>query len=162
MRECVSEALPTLSYRAVWQPITVEKRGACIDFGFVSIESTTLIKALSDFDGAVVFAATVGIGPDRLVSRYLRTSPARALMHQAIGAERVEALCDSLCERIKEELSPSAFGTRVSPGYGDIPLAIQRDLFAFLDVPRRIGVSLTDGLLMSPTKSVTAIIGYSK
>ena len=48
---------------------------------------------------------------------------------------------------------------RFSPGYGDLPLDVQRPLFAALDVPRKIGVSLTDSLLMAPSKSVSAIIG---
>ena len=48
---------------------------------------------------------------------------------------------------------------RFSPGYGDLPLALQREVFAALDCPRRIGLTLSDSLLMSPTKSVTALIG---
>ena len=39
------------------------------------------------------------------------------------------------------------------------PLDYQRTLLAFLDTPRKIGVSLTDALLMVPSKSVSAIIG---
>ena len=46
-----------------------------------------------------------------------------------------------------------------SPGYGDLPLDLQREIFAALDCPKRIGVSLNESLLMSPSKSVSAIIG---
>ena len=44
---------------------------------------------------------------------------------------------------------------------GDVPLAVQRDIFSVLDCPRQIGLSLNDSLLMSPSKSVTAFVGLS-
>ena len=51
---------------------------------------------------------------------------------------------------------------RFSPGYGDWPLEEQRQLFAVLNCAKRIGLTLTDGLMMAPSKSVTAIIGLSE
>jgi len=41
-------------------------------------------------------------------------------------------------------------------------LETQRDIFALLDCPRKIGLTLTDSLLMSPVKSVTAVMGIEK
>lgn len=48
---------------------------------------------------------------------------------------------------------------RFSPGYGDLPLSAQREIFAVLDCGKRIGLMLNDSLLMSPSKSVTAFVG---
>ena len=93
---------------------------------------------------------------DRLIAKYNRISPSKALIFQAIGAERAESLCDLFCDEMKEKYSTNP---RYSPGYGDLPLDIQRDIFAVLDCPRKIGLTLNDSLLMSPSKSVTAIIG---
>jgi len=50
---------------------------------------------------------------------------------------------------------------RFSPGYGDLPLAIQPELFRVLEVQKNTGITLTESLLMMPTKSVTALIGVS-
>ena len=52
--------------------------------------------------------------------------------------------------------------TRDSPGYGDFPLEAQREILVILDTPRKIGVSLTDSLLMVPSKSVSAVIGVAR
>ncbi|MBP3731219.1 MAG: hypothetical protein J6I40_07110, partial [Mailhella sp.] len=49
--------------------------------------------------------------------------------------------------------------SRFSPGYGDFALEHQRDFARFLDMPRNAGISLSDTLLMTPSKSVTAVIG---
>ena len=99
----------------------------------------------------------MGPGLDRLLLRYGRTSPASALLLEGIGAERVEALLASLDGRLRED-----FGTltrRFSPGYGDLPLSLQGELFSLLDCERRLGLTLNASLLMTPKKSVTAILG---
>ena len=85
----------------------------------------------------------------------------RAIMLGALGAERIEALCELFCEELKKEKALLGQGTRTrfSPGYSDLSLEIQKQIFELLDCPRRIGLYLRDSMLMSPTKSVTAIVG---
>ena len=80
---------------------------------------------------------------------------------QALGAERIESLCDAFCRETAQELTRQGktLLPRVSPGYGDIPLTMQKELFALLDCPRKIGLTLSDQLIMSPSKSVTALAG---
>ena len=52
------------------------------------------------------------------------------------------------------------FGDSYSTFEGMIPEGYEcREIFALLEPMRHIGLSLTDHLLMSPTKSVTAIVG---
>lgn len=123
--------------------------------------SLDLKKNLTGCSRSILFAATIGIDLDRLIFRYSRLSPARALCFQAIGAERIESLCNAFNEDIRIEYKEKGFLSRprFSPGYGDFPLSSQKQFFDLLDCPRKIGLSLTESLLMSPSKSVTAIIG---
>ena len=78
-------------------------------------------------------------------------------MFDALATERIEALCDVFCEDIEKEYGKTR--PRFSAGYGDLPLELQREIFSVLDCPKSIGLTLTDSLLMSPSKSVTAIVG---
>ena len=112
----------------------------------------------------MIFAATIGVEIDRLITKYSRLSPAKAFCCQAIGAERVEELCDDFCESVNEKLGAGGemLKPRFSPGYGDLPLETQKMIFSLLDCPKRIGVTLGDSLLMSPSKSVTAFAGITK
>ena len=48
---------------------------------------------------------------------------------------------------------------RFGLGYGDFPLTGQRKFLDILDAPKRIGVCVNESLLLTPTKSVTCIIG---
>ena len=50
---------------------------------------------------------------------------------------------------------------RFSPGYGDWDIAVQPLVAAALDTVRKAGLCVTDTNLMTPRKSVTAILGVS-
>ena len=151
LSECLSEVQPGLCYRVCFLELPVAVTEDTCVLGAVSFHSRDLAAHLRGSASAVIFAATVGVEPDRLLLRYSRLSPARALLLQAIGAERIEALCDVFCDDIVGARA------RFSPGYGDLPLHTQRDLFRLLQPEKHIGVTLNDSLLMSPAKSVTAI-----
>lgn len=93
----------------------------------------------------------------RLIAKYNRLSAARAAALQALGAAAAEQWCDKVNARIVLEYG--AARPRFSCGYGDLPLKLQREIFPALQVTKNIGVTLTDGDLMIPEKSVTAIVG---
>lgn len=161
MRSCIEEAKSVLCYDVCYRILPVSAKDGVCDFGCFSLSSENLAKNLSRSTRVILFAATVGIGIDRLINKYGRLSPSRALMMQAIGAERIEALCDAFCKDISAELT-LCLAPRFSPGYGDLPLLVQKDIFSVIDASRQIGVCLTDSLLMSPSKSVTAFAGITE
>ncbi len=132
-----------------------------IDLGFAVTDSRDLRKTLDGCERIILFAATVGLELDRQILRNSRRSPSLAVCLQAIGAERIEALCDLFCDELKEKYHAEGknLRPRFSAGYGDLPLELQKDIFRALDCEKRIGLTLNDSLLMSPTKSVTAIVG---
>ena len=157
LNECLKEVLPKLSYKICYITLPLELAGATCDFGCMKVKSQDLAKNLKDCEKVVLFAATVGVEIDRLIKKYGAISPAKAVLLQAIGAERIESLCDTFCEEIRKEgknLCP-----RFSAGYGDLPLETQKDIFQILNCNKNIGLSLNDSLMMSPSKSVTAFIG---
>lgn len=149
MCSCVDEVRTQLAYKVCYCELPVIVSGELCDFGVFCAESRDLAKSLLGCDSVVLFGATIGTELDRLIAKYGRISPARGLMMQAIGAERIEALCDCFCESM-------GCGARFSPGYGDLTLDIQKKIFDILDCGRRIGLTLNDSMLMSPSKSVTA------
>lgn len=158
---CIEEVRDKLTYRVCYRHFNVVTDGELCNFeDMFTLRSEKLAQSLDTCSEVVLFASTVGVGIDRLIARYGHLSPSRALMLQAVGAERIEALCDSFCADLEREYD---CGTRprFSPGYGDLSLAAQRQLFAVLSPERQIGLTLTDSLLMSPSKSVTAIVGLT-
>ena len=156
--ECLKACVPKACY--IISDIAVGEEETEFDSLFCA-KSKGLAKALDNCGQAVIFGATVGLGIDRIIKKYSEISPARAWICQRIGAEYIEAWCDSLCADIAHNEGMYA-KPRFSPGYGDLPIEIQSEISRILDLPKHCGISLTDNYMMLPAKSVTAFMGLSK
>jgi len=161
LESCLSEVRNKLTYKVCYIETDVFAEGDICDFGLFEVKSKKLAQNLNGVERAVLFAATIGIEADRLIAKYGRLSPSRAFMFQAIGAERIEALCDEFCDKFMQE-NAVALKPRFSPGYGDLSLDTQKQVFDILGCSKRIGLYLNESLLMTPSKSVTAFAGITK
>ncbi len=161
---CLNLCEGQLAGRVCYEEFPVSATVDGLDLGFAVTESKDLARHLEGCHRVILMAATVGLGIDRLITKYAKLSPAKALVLQAIGAERIEALCDLFCEDLQAEYGNRglALTGRFSPGYGDLPLALQRKVFAALNCEKHMGLTLNDSLLMAPSKSVTALMGVAQ
>ena len=139
--------------------ITVDEAGVTLDTG-VRFTSRDLARHLKGCDKALLLAATLGSRVDVAIRRLALGSVAEGAAAQAVAAALIESYCDSV--QAQADTDGLAQRPRFSPGYGDWRLEEQRLLFPVLDCAKRIGLTLTDGLMMAPSKSVTAIIGLSE
>ena len=162
--ECISETTAHLSYKLCYAYYPISREGRRLNLGFAEVCSDRLAAHLDGCHGIILMAATIGISFDRLVAKEIKVSPTKALLLDGLGAERIEALCDLFCneEANARAKSGETLTSRFSAGYGDLPLDLQKSIFAALDCKKNIGLTLNDSLLMSPQKSVTAIIGIKK
>lgn len=156
----IEEAYNELNFYVSYTIVDLHCDGEKVKLGNIEASSRDLCKCLNGCEQAVIFAATIGSGIDRLITKYSRISPSRALLFQAYGSERIEALCDVFCEEIRNSTSMK-MSPRFSAGYGDLPLEFQKTIFDILECGK-IGLTLNQSLLMSPSKSVTAIAGLKK
>ncbi len=164
LQECMEELKKAVSFRHVKREVSLqltEKWGICTEL--FTAESRSLSRNLKGCDRLLVFAATAGIGADQLIQRYERVRMSKAVVIQAMAAAMIEEYCDCLNREWKEEFRKAGryLRPRFSPGYGDFPLECQRTLIRGLEAGKRIGLTLTDSLIMMPSKSVTAVIGIS-
>ena len=128
--------------------------------GGTVIYSESIARVMSGCSEMLVFGATLGAEADMLIKRSSTENIAMGAVMQAAAAAYIEEYCDEIQSELNEKFSARGkpLGDRFSPGYGDFPLEYQRELFAILDCPRRIGLTLTDSFIMIPSKSVTAVI----
>ena len=130
------------------------------DKAALALPGHTAGKMLADCRQYAVLVCTLGAEFDLWVRREQMRDMARAAMLDALGSAYIEAACDAAEEAIRARLPGLYLTDRFSPGYGDLPLAVQPTLLT-LAGGSRIGVTLTDTMLMVPQKSVTAIIGLA-
>jgi len=160
-KEASEIVFDSFCYSVCYVELPFTSDGCVCDFSVFKIRSQKLSRCLEGSSRVLLFAATVGVGIDRLIAKYSRLSPSKALMLSALGAERIEALCNAFCARYALEngvlLTP-----RFSAGYGDCPIEAQKEILGILDCRKNIGLTLNDSMLMSPTKSVTAFVGIKE
>ncbi len=161
--ECVDLLYEQGDFRAVRAIFPLEILEERLCFAGLSVESCSLLRNLSGCEEVLLFGATLGVQVDRLIERFARMDLPRCMVMQACAAAVIESFCDALEEIWKMEMAERDLylRPRFSPGYGDFPLAFQKDFVRILDAPRKIGLTLTDSLMLVPVKSVTALIGCS-
>lgn len=129
-----------------------------VEVGGYAFESKRLADNLRGCSRVALFGATLGIEADRMISSASKDNLALAMALQAAAAAKIEEVCDSLEDELKEQYKV-CLRQRYSPGYFDLDISEQKKVFALLDLTKRIGITLTDSFEMLPTKSVTAFIG---
>lgn len=166
--EVVARCLATCRPRGAWRIFDVAERGERGGVPVISLAGTSLELAghsiAEHLDGAVAvgaLAVTVGMGVEAELRRLSLTDPLAQVVFDAAGTAAVERAADGAeAGVVADAASRGLFcGSRFSPGYGDLPLATQPVLLAALDAQRALGITLSRELLMSPTKSVTAVVG---
>lgn len=158
LHECIQECNNLFSTKIAYRIFPIVRQLDELNIASLKITSKSLKRNLSKCDRVILFATTAGLEIDRLIVKYAKLSPARSLMFHSIGSERVEALCDAFCHFLEAEENFKVTA-RFSPGYGDLPLELQKEILVLLNANSTVGIGLNDSMVLSPTKSVTAFVG---
>ncbi len=153
-------AQPRMTYRRF--PLTWQEGKASVA-GF-ALEGGDIHRNLLGCREAYLVAATLGGGTDRLMTRLALSSSADMVLLQAVAAAALEEVLDLEEQAVKQRLLSEGLSLRprFSPGYGDLPLTMQPRILEALAAPKLIGLSITNSLMLTPQKSVTALAGICK
>ena len=153
--ECLEEFKKSITFRACYSllPVCINETvcAGCLEF-----RSDSLKKNLCECEKAYLFAATAGSESQRLIAKNSVLSPLKGIVTDCIGSAAIEAFCDKFNSSVE---GGDCLRPRFSPGYGDFSVEYQKSILEFLEAKKHIGLSLNSSLMMSPSKSVTAIIG---
>lgn len=166
VKKCCALLQPALVPQAVYEEFDLKveeiagSEKSCVQFADIKLESKDLAVNLKGCRKVIVLAATVGAKVDMLIRRSQTAGSAEAAVMQGTGAMFVESFVDQLNEKLAEEAAGRGLKAhpRYSPGYGDVPVDFQKEVFRLLPCAK-IGLSLMDTMIMAPEKSVTAFIG---
>ena len=165
MRETAEALEKKVTPRWVWRAFDLN-RTADGGIGFTSAALTLTgdlaERMLGDCERAALLVCTLGAGYDALFRAWEKRDMARAVIMDACGSALTEAGCDGAEEEIRVNCSGWHLTDRFSPGYGDLPLGLQKALVRAADAERRLGVTVTETDLLVPVKTVTAVIGLSR
>ena len=158
--DCARELLAAAKPRWTWRAFgcAMDSEGARLDCGFL-LPGRDIAGHLAGCREAVLMAATLSPGVDALLRRSQLSDLSRGLVLESCATAAIEEVCDQAEAVIREQYPGRGFTSRFSPGYGDLPVTIQGEFLALLDTPRRLGLCATASSILTPRKSVTAVMG---
>lgn len=154
----VKAAQPRWTSRAY--SVAREREGVRISSGLL-LPGKDILGHLRGCEQVVLFCATLSSSVDQLIRRAQSRDTLHALCLDCCATAAVEQLCDWVEEQIHSQYPQSYFPFRYSPGYGDLPLSVQGPLLSLLDAPRKVGLCASSSHILTPRKSVTALVGVA-
>ena len=147
--------------RFVWGRFHIIHFDGGIELEGAKIFSKDISRLTSRSDDCIILAATLGHETDRQITIAQNMNMLEGLALDACASVRIDSYIDDV---MRGEISAGLrenerMTTRFSPGYGDLSMNVTEDIIAILSATKRIGLSVTRSLMMSPVKSVTAIAG---
>lgn len=165
IQDSIRELERIARYRIVYRIFELEvSDSGQVTIGQLKIDSKNLTKNIRGCRKVVLFGATLGIEVDILMRRYSLTEMSRTVVLQACAAAMLEEFLDDWQAEFAVKMQAEGYylRPRFSPGYGDFHISHQGDILRMLDSAKKIGLTMTDGYMLTPSKSVTAIIGLSR
>ena len=143
--KCENELLKAIEPRFIYKffPINEVNNTIQVENTSLVLTGNSILNHLKGCYGVILLSAT--------------------LILDSMASTAIEQVCDAAEKEIKEKINKDNFMTwRFSPGYGDLPITLQREFVRVTDAEKRIGLTVNEGGILLPRKSVTAIIGLSK
>lgn len=152
--------------RIIWREFPLERSGENLTLSgtVLTLPGKDLEDLLRECGRAVLLAVTMGREAETAIRRVQVRDVGKGLVLDCCISAAVEMACNQWQAQMEKEASTRGeyLTDRFSPGYGDLPLSLQKDFLEVLDASRKIGLCATPEFLLTPRKSVTAVLGIAK
>lgn len=160
---CIEELLEDIEPRYIYKEFNLKLHpdGYLLENTNLVLAGNSITKHLRYSHTCVLMATTLGILMDKKLLKYNKIDLSKALICDACATTLIEEICDQVERHIWVNHPDMIFTRRFSPGYGDLGLNFQPKILSVLEATKKIGLTATQGNILLPSKSVTAIIGIS-
>ncbi len=154
MNQCEKIILSAAQPKYLYKKINLDNSGLVI--------GNSVKTHLNGCNEGVIICATLGADIDKQIRMSQVTDMAKAVLMDSMASVAIEQVCIKIDDIIANKYKDYNLTWRFSPGYGDYPIELQETFLRFLDAQRKIGLCTNENSILTPTKSVTAIMGLSK
>lgn len=131
----------------------------------IRFPSRSLAQLLKDSLSVVLMASTVGKDVTERIFHEVKDGDAsKALIIDSVASQTADGALDWILQFLDKILvreGKKLTRHRYSPGFGDLPLVFQKDIFNALQL-ERLDMALTEKFMLVPEKSVLAIAGVEE
>lgn len=148
------------AFRIDWSP--AKEEGALVLEGpQLRLPGRDIARFLDGCTHAVLLAVTLGMENERALRQAQALSAVDGLLMDGCSSSLAESAADAASALLEPQTRAAGYEAtkRFSPGYGDLPLSVQPALLQALDAGKLLGIHAAPSFLMTPMKSITAIVG---
>lgn len=163
----LDKAVATIEENAIPRWISREftlAEGVCLQGANVKLPGQDVERHLRGCTGVVLLAVTLGNQVEQSIRMAQAMDMSLAVMMDMAASVLIEQYAELAEEFLRKEVEAKGMYLtgRYSPGYGDLPIALQGEWLRLLDAPRRIGLSVSQSNILLPRKSITAVLGVAE
>lgn len=125
---------------------------------YVGEDIANLLETSTD---VILMAVTLGQEVEKYINKSSYIDLAKSVVLDAVTSAAVESLANDINQNLAKKYKPRFLTDRFSPGYGDMPIEVQKGFLDLLDAKKKIGLGTSSSGIMQPRKSITAILGIS-
>ncbi len=156
---CEREAHPGFLFRSF--PLRKSPDGLELVGSSLVLRGKDIARHLKGASECAVMACTLGLANEASMARRAALNPLDGSIYGAAGSSLVECVADAcetaiVADAVRRGLRAN---WRYSPGYGDLPLALQPEIVRVLAADKRLGITASDSFFLVPAKTVTAFVG---
>lgn len=155
IEECMKDVVQKANFKVIYQTFSLLHNPLTIKELNLILDSKDLQFYFENCNQCIVIACTLGIEVDRYIKYLEHLDMAKAVVFDAVSSRYLEECCD----QYEKSLSLSTHTFRFAPGYGDLSIELNVPLSKVLQIYKTIGVSINNGGLFIPMKSMLGIIG---
>lgn len=123
------------------------------------LQGQAIRNHLRNCNKVIFMCATLSAGVDLLIRKQQIIGMTEAMITDSLASAVIEQVCDKAEEIILKDFMEYEHTWRFGLGYDDFPLECQKQFLDIVEAPKRIGVCVNDSMMLTPTKSVTCVIG---
>ncbi|WP_294578131.1 vitamin B12 dependent methionine synthase [uncultured Thomasclavelia sp.] len=154
LNECLQE-ITQFSPKIMYQIFTLSHQPLTIKELDLTIDYPDLIDLFDSCNQVVVIACTLGLELDKKLKYYSIIDLTKMTILDAVASSYLEAKCDEF--EAKQNFGLHTF--RFCPGYGNVPIELNRPLAKALQCDKHIGLTVLPDCLLLPQKSMIGLIG---
>ena len=154
LNECLKE-LEQVTPKFMYQRYTLTHHPLTIKELNLTINYPDLIDLFDSCDRIVIIACTLGLQLDQQLRYYSKINLTKMTVMDALASSYIEIKCDEY--EAKQNFGKRTF--RFCPGYGNVPLELNKNLANALNCSKHIGLTVQESNLLLPQKSMIGLIG---
>ena len=161
---CIARVLAASAPRTVFSPALELNAQPQLHAATLPLAGEDIGLHLQHCTHVILLAVTLGAQLDAMIRRAEAMDMAQAVVMDAAASVAVEQAAQQAEESLRTQLAAEGryLTGRYSPGYGDFPLTVQREVLHLTDAGRKIGLTVTPSNIMTPRKSITAVLGVAE